>query len=376
MFTKFSHLTRWCCLAGWVALGVSGWEARGEVTESSGIFGFRRVGLAGAGVQGGVTMVGPTFVERAVAEASLLASGGATQPHTLAASGVSWPAGAFGPRADGVSSHYVEVTASSNLQVVGLTTDIVRHTANTLTTADDWSALLRGGEKIVIRPHKTLAGVFGGANESGLGAGEPTTADIVSVMAEGTSASFTSYYYRSGSSLGGTGWRSSADPFTDRSGTPLRTGHGLIVKRRGNELMELVLSGYVKTGLTRRPLPTGYALVDALAPVTDQRRSLPLAGPAFTLGGTEGAGAIPSQLGTTLRSGTPQTADLVSLAGTVASYYLAAPSGLSAGGWRLTSNPIVDQQNTVIPPATAMLIQNRGPAKQWSRPQPFASTTP
>ncbi|MFN0128730.1 MAG: hypothetical protein ACKV19_18830 [Verrucomicrobiales bacterium] len=345
------------------------------MTESSGIFGFRRVGLAGVGVEGGVTLVGPTFVERVVVEASL-AAGGVPHPYVLTVSGVSWSAGAFGPRADGLSSHYVEVTASSNLQAIGLTSDIVRHTANTLTTVDNWSALLRGGEKIVIRPHKTLAGVFGGANESGLGAGEPTTADIISVLVEGTSGSFTSYYYRSGSSLGGTGWRSSADPFTDRSGMPLRTGHGLMVKRRGNESMELVLSGYVKTGLIRRPLPTGYALVDALAPVTDQRASAPLAGPAFTLGGVEGSGVIPSRLGGTLSSGTPQTADLVSMAGTVASFYLAAPSGLSAGGWRLTSNPIVDQKNTIIPPAAAMLIQNRGSAKQWSRPQPFTSTTP
>jgi hypothetical protein len=62
---------------------------------------------------------------------------------------------------------------------------------------------------------------------------------------------------------------------------------------------------------------------------------------------------------------------LVSLAGTMASFYVATAGGLSSGGWRQTSNPMVDKKLTVIPPATSILIQNRGQDKSWSRPQPF-----
>jgi acyl-CoA reductase-like NAD-dependent aldehyde dehydrogenase len=37
----------------------------------------------------------------------------------------------------------------------------------------------------------------------------------------------------------------------------------------------------------------------------------------------------------------------------------------------LVSNPMVDKKLTVIPPATSILIQNRGQDKSWWRPQPF-----
>lgn len=356
-----------------VAGGVFGTVALGQVTQPSPIFGFVRATLNGSGVQGGVTMLGPTFVEGVVAEAVLQA--GAARPYEMTATGVTWAAGAFATQG-GPSSHYVEVKSSSNLSAVGMMSDIVSHTATTLTIADDWSAVLRGGETVVIRPHKTLGGVFGAANEAGLGSGDPTTADVLSVLSEGSTAAFSTYYYRAGSPLGGTGWRSSANPFDNQASLPLRTGQGLIVKRRQAAPLEVLLQGFVKTGVWRRPLPKGYSLVDPLAPLTDQRGSLPMTGAAFVLGSTSGSGVISSGLGATLSSGTSQSADLVSLAGTVAGFYLATPSGLSSGGWRLTSNPFVDQQDTVIPATSALLIQNRGLGKTWSRPQPFVVTAP
>jgi hypothetical protein len=318
--------------------------------------------------------MGPTFVEGAVEEAVLQA--GAPRPFELTGVGETWGAGVFATHAQ-VSSHYVEVKSSSNLLAIGRTSDIVSHTTNTLRIADDWSAVLRGGETIVIRPHKTLGGLFGPANEAGLGGGDPLSADTLSVLQEGAAASFSTFYYRTAnSSLGGTGWRSSANPITDETTRPIRTGQGLIVKRRRAEPLEVVLQGFVKTGIWRRALPTGYSLVDPLAPITDQRASQPLTGPAFVLGTTSSTATLPSGLGTVLTPGTPQTADLVSLAGTMAAFYVASPSGLSSGGWRLTSNPFADQQNAVIPSATAMLIQNRGATKQWARPQPFVVSSP
>ena len=370
-FFSFGRLGRWLTsVAGVVVCGTSG----AQVSQPSAIFGFVRTTLNGSGTQSGVTMVGPGFVEGVVQEAVLQA--GAPRAFELTAVNESWAAGAYATHAT-VSSHFVEVTSSSNLQAVGLASDIVSHTATTLRIADDWSGVLRGGESIVIRPHKTLASLFGATNQAGLQAGDPLTADGVSLLNEGSSATISTYYYRdAGSTLGGTGWRSSANPFADETTRPIRAGQGVIVRRRSSAPLEVVLQGFVKTGIWRRTLPQGFALVDPLAPLTDLRNAAPSAGAAFTLGGTASASVIPSGLTAAVASGTPQTADLVTLAGSLASYYVAAPSGLSPGGWRLTSNPIVDQQNTVIPPATAMLIQNRGAAKQWARPQPFVLSRP
>ena len=372
MIPRHLFLTRW--LWRWVlTVGVGGGAVLGQVTQPSPIFGYVRTTLNGGGVQGGVTMVGPTFVERVAARATLQA--GAPRPNELTAVGVTWGAKVWKTHPD-ARSHFVEVLTSTNPQAVGLASEIVSHTTNTLTIADDWSALLRGGETIQIRAHKTLAGVFGAANEAGLVGGDPTNADVISVLAEGQASKFTTYYYRTGSALGGAGWRSSANPFVDEASRPLRTGHGLIIKRRSPNPATLVLQGFVKTGIWKRTLPKGYALVDPLAPITDQRGSLPVPGYPFVLGGSAGISVLSSGLASTLTAGSPQTADLVSLAGTVASFYLATPSGLSNGGWRLTSNPLVDQQNTVIPPASALMIQNRGASKRWSRPQPFITGTP
>ena len=374
MSARLSYLVGCLKRVAWVAGGVVCATAGAQVTQPSPIFGFVRTTLNGSGTQGGVTLVGPTFVEGVVEEATVVA--GAPRPFELTVVGKTWAAGVFATHAE-ASSHYVEVKSTSNLLAIGRTSDIVSHTGDTLRIADDWSSVLRGGETIVIRPHKTLGGLFGAANEAGLGGGDPLSADVISVLNEGSTASFATYYYRTATgTLGGTGWRSSANPFTDQSTRPIRTGQGLLLKRRQSAPLEVVLQGFVKTGMWRRTLPPGYALVDPLAPITDQRASQPLTGPAFVLGTVSTSASLPSGLGSVLTQGTPQTADLVSLAGTMAAFYVASPSGLSSGGWRLTSNPFVDQQNAVIPPATAMLIQNRGAAKQWARPQPFVVSSP
>jgi hypothetical protein len=374
MSARLSYLVGCLRRVAWVVGGVVCAAAGAQVTQPSPIFGFVRTTLNGTGTQGGVTMVGPTFVEGVVEEATLQA--GAPRPFELTVVGKTWGAGIFATHPE-ASSHYVEVKSSSNLLAIGQTSEIVSHTTNTLRIAGDWSAVLRGGETLVIRPHKTLGGLFGPANEAGLGGGDALSADILSVLHEGAAASFSTYYYRTANSaLGGTGWRSSANPINDESKRPIRTGQGLIVKRRRAEPLEVMLQGFVKTGIWRRALPTGYALVDPLAPVTDQRASEPLSGPAFVLGTSPTTTAVPSGLVNVLAPGTPQTADLVSLAGTMASIYVASPTGLSSGGWRLTSNPLADQQNAVIPSATAILIQNRGTTKQWARPQPFVVSSP
>lgn len=357
-----------------VSLGFSPLAAQ-DGTNPTPVFGFVRLTLAGSGSGAGNNFVGPALVEQEEYRGQLDA--GVPAARTLTDSRANWTASAFDTHPT-ANSHYVEIIASPNAAAVGLVTDIVSHTATTLTTADDISSLLQGGETIVIRRHRTLAGLFGSANEAGLGQGDSSSADTISILTAGPSAAFTSFYFRSGASLGGTGWRSSSNPFVDQSQTPVRTGEGLLIKRKQAQPLNLVLGGYVKTGPLRRVLESGYNLVDPLAVVTDQSAA-PLPGARFTLGGTASDTIIPSGLGEALSQGSTQTADLVSVfsaASGFTSYYIAVGSQLGAGGWRTTSNPFADMQGTVIPPATALLIQNRGSVKSWTRPQPFVFPAP
>ena len=250
-------------VSGLVAVGFV--EAR--VTEPTAIFGSVFTTIQGSGVNGGVTYLGPSLVEKPLQEVRLEA--GPPWPNQLKGVGVAWAPGVFDVHPE-ENSHYIEIKSSLNAEVVGLMTDIVSHTSNTLTIADDLSGVLRGGEVVVIRAHKTLEGIFGATNQAGLGGGDASTADLISILTEGPNASFRSYYYRSGIRLGGAGWRSSSNPFVDQGKTPLKTGQGLLIKRKRLQPVVLRLSGYVKTGVWRRSLPGGYALVDPLAPLTDR----------------------------------------------------------------------------------------------------------
>lgn len=343
-------------------------ESQGQAVQYSPIFGYEKVTLQGTGSGSGDNFVGPGFVEEEEFRGTLVA--GTPTANLLSATGVDWTANRFDTHAS-ANSHYVEVVASSNPNVIGLYTDIVSHTATTLTTADNLSAQLTGGETISIRRHRTVASTFGAANESGLGQGSSATSDSVSVMTAGTNASFSSYYYRFGAGLGGDGWRSSSNPFNDESNRPLRLGEGLLVQRRQASSLDIVLQGFVHEGPLRIPLKTGYNLIDPVAPMTDQIGS----GAKFTLGGTASSTVIPSGLQGTLSQGTATEADIVNLFDGLQgfnSYYLRGTGLIGGSGWRKTTNPFENAETTVIPPLSSLLFQINSAGGTWARPQPFS----
>ncbi len=347
--------------------------AQSQVTSSSPVVGFVKVTLNGSAEGGGNSLLGPALVEKTDYQGDI--DSGVPTAFSLTDSDANWTTNLFDTHPT-ANSHYVEIIASSNANSVGLVTDIVSHTTKTLTTLDDLSTYLLGGETIAIRRHKTISDLFGSTNEAGLGQGDSTSADNISVLTAGTNPGFSSYYYRSGTGFGGTGWRSSSNPLTDQSQTPVKVGDGLLVQRKQGASLEVVIHGYLKTGPLRRLLPTGYSLVDPVAPITDQSGAVP-AGAQFTLGGTSSASVVPSGLGDIFSSGTSQTADLISIysvSGFTSHYLSAGPLG--GTGWRSTTNPFSDTHATVLPAATALLIQNRGAAKTWVRPQPFSVAAP
>lgn len=342
-------------------------ESPGQAVQYSPIFGYEKVTLQGTSGGSGDNFVGPGFVEEEEFRGTLVA--GTPALNSLTASGADWAVNQFDTHAS-ANSHYVEVVASSNPNVVGLHTDIVSHTAATLTTAENLSAQLTGGETISIRRHRTISSTFGAANESGLAQGTPTVSDAISTMSAGTNPSFSSYYHRFGAGLGGDGWRSTSNPFNDESNRPLRLGEGLLIQRRQASSLEIVLQGYVHEGTLRIPLKTGYNLIDPVAPITDQTGG----GANFTLGGTASSTVIPSGLQGTLSQGEATVADIVNVFDGLQafnSFYLRGTGLIGGPGWRKTTNPFENAESTVIPPLSSLLFQIKSTGGTWTRPQPF-----
>ena len=73
-----------------------------------------------------------------------------------------------------------------------------------------------------------------------------------------------------------------------------------------------------------------------------------------------------------LRGGS-STADILSIrSGTsFISYYYRSGQALGGTGWRTTTNPATNVENTVLPATTAYYFQIRGNGGDWVRPQPF-----
>ena len=342
-------------------------EAWSQTTYSP-VVGFVKVTVNGTSSGSGDNLIGPALLEGEAYRGDIVA--GTPAAFTLQAADAAWTANQF---ATTTNSHFVEVVASSNPNAVGLYSDIASHTANTLTTTLDLSAQLAGGETIAIRPHKTIAKIFGAANDYALGQGSAATSDTISVLTPGTSPVFSSYYYRSNQALGGTGWRSTANPVTDQANRPLRIGEGLLIKRKQSTATELILQGYVHEGPLRIPLKKGFNLVDPIAPITDQTAASPTPGPIFSLGGIASSSRIPSALDAIFLKGGSSTADLLSIRNgtSFVSYYYRSGQALGGTGWRTSTNPATNTEATLLPATSAYYFQIRGNGGEWVRPQPF-----
>lgn len=351
-----------------IFLAATSLEAWSQTTYSP-VVGFVKVTINGTNSGSGDNFVGPALLEGEAYRGDIGA--GVPVAFSLQAIDAAWTSNQF---ATTVGSHFVEIVASSNPNAVGLYSDIASNTANALTTTLDLSGQLAGGETISIRPHKTIAKVFGATNDYALGQGAAATSDTISVLTPGTSPSFASYYFRANQALGGTGWRSTANPVTDQANHPLRIGEGLLIKRKQTASTEIILQGYVHEGPLRIPLKKGFNLVDPVAPITDQSAATPTAGPVFSLGGIASSTRIPSVLDALLLRGGSSTADVLSIrSGTsFISYYYRSGQTLGGTGWRTSTNPATNVETTVLPATAAYYFQIRGNGGDWARPQPFS----
>jgi len=341
-------------------------DAQTAVVSSAPV-GFMKVKIEGKSSGSGANFIGVPFVREVVYSGNL--NDGVPVANTLSDEDANWTAGQFSKSAIS-PSHYVEILNSTNAEAIGLLTDIVSHTLNTLTTVDDLSEWLLGGEQICIREHHTLGSLFGSSNDVGLGQGTNESADTISVLRAGENASFSTYYYRD-AQLGGKGWRSSSNPFGDEANRPVRPTDGLYVQRSVAADLTVVMHGEVRQTPAKVVIQPGLNMVGTMAPVTDASAT---GGAKVTLGGIASDAVVPSGLGEVLNEGDSSTADTVSIfrESQFRTYYQKDSSSPLGGiGWRSVSDPFNDASDIVLPEAGAVLIRNKGTARIWTLPLPY-----
>jgi uncharacterized protein (TIGR02597 family) len=175
---------------------------------------------------------------------------------TLTSGAANWAADSF------ASSHYMQLTSGSN---AGVSVAISGNDSTSVTTEQDISSLLSGGESFVIRAFTTLADVFGSENDSGLGSGaNSSVADEVLIY---NGSGFDIYYYQEGAAFGGTGWRTSVNAFSDASATPVPYGVALIVKRKQHDDFDFIVAGSVIGNDSFVPVENGVNWMSGANPI-------------------------------------------------------------------------------------------------------------
>lgn len=249
---------------------------------------------------------------------------------------------------------FLEITSGL---YAGLMTDIVVTGSDTLTTADDLSSVLSGGESYKIREHRTLGGVFGLNDQSGLTGGATASESDEVIVLDPTSQSYSIYYYKT-SGLGGTGWRSAANVAADAAETKLPPGQGVIVLHQTTGNLSLVLTGTVKTGSIMVQVKPALNLLAMAYPEA-----------SMTLGSS---GLYTGNSQTGLAGGTSTTADQILIfnpdTGEYNAYYYQT-TGLGGTGWRSVSSNSVDASNTVLP--GAFFLNRTGSSFFWTLPEPY-----
>jgi uncharacterized protein (TIGR02597 family) len=244
--TKFIAL-----LSGAALLASSSVFAASVATDPVGYVTLTVNGTGGAG-SSAISVLGAPLENAADASAALTAVAGTT----LTSGTSAWTPGAF------ASTHYVQITSGVN---AGISATVTGNTDTTLTTAEDISSLLAGDESFMVRAYTTLADVFGAANESGIGSGaNAAVADEILVY---NGAGFDIYYYQEGAAFGGDGWRTSVNAFTNQAGAPLPSGLALVVKRKQDADVSVVVTGNVLTTDSFVPVEGGVNWLSGANPI-------------------------------------------------------------------------------------------------------------
>lgn len=299
---------------------------------------------------------------------------------TLTSSTATWTTNQFASTP--TPGYFLEVFSGSK---AGLLTQIVscNGTNKTLTVAENLTSLGVESTNVTfkIRQNWSLAGIFGATNSAGLGAGNSTTADLVSIYNPalgGGAGGYDQYFYSSGG-LAGVGWRKVGGGNTNHANTPIAQDEGPIIKRLQASDLSIPLSASVKLGQTLTTVFPGPNFIGNVYPSG-----------VLTLGLTDLAANPPKYRSnlytasstTGVVGGNSTTADLIliynpTLGGGAGGYdqYFYSSGGLAGIGWRKVGGGSTNQAGTVLASGKAIYLKRSATAGNfnWVIPQPFAT---
>ena len=221
------------------------------------------------------------------------------------------------------------------------------------------------GQSYLIRPTWTLITAFGANGvtsgfQGGAGNGSADNINVWSPSGQG----FATYYYKTSSGSGGSGWRSSGNTATNVGNTPLYIDQGIAILRRATTSTNLLLVGAVKLGSTISPVAVGTTYAANVYPY------------AFTL---TSSGLYTTNNATGVQGGAGNgTADNINIWDPVgqgyATYYYKTSAGSGGSGWRSSGNTATNQGGTTVPlGGSTVLLRRNPPVFNWVMPQPFSN---
>jgi hypothetical protein len=203
-------------------------------------------GNGGSGAK--LTMFSQRMVQP-IAYAGKVSSVGA---NSLVDTNASWANGQFGPSG---TQAYVEFDN-------GMMVDIANTSSGSqaLSLAGSLNGVAVAGDSYRVRPHWTIASLFGTNNEAGLKPGlNASQADTILLQIPQTQQTMTIFYFSNSTVKG---WYRS--DFTAAATQILYPEQGIMVRRVVPGDLNLFMCGPVKTGVTVAPIEVGYNLVGTL----------------------------------------------------------------------------------------------------------------
>jgi hypothetical protein len=209
-----------------------GFDLRAQSTVSTPVVGFQKIALPVGG-----KAIAPTFTKANVFQGLATISGSTVSVAANALTGLALGPTAFSNRAN-YPKFYVEVI-QANSPFYGYNFDITAENTSSSFTSDNIPSGLSGAVTIAIRQHVTLADL----NPSTLSDGDSVT------LANDPSGSLENYYVFSG------GWiNADFDTSKDFGHVIIPPGVGLVYTGQGSEVLQVTLTGTVKTTPTAVPV--------------------------------------------------------------------------------------------------------------------------
>ncbi len=297
--------------------------------------------VAGGTGSGSFTFLGIPLVRASVWQGALTTASGAV----LNAAANSFTAAAFSS-----VPHYVIITEGSN---AGLMVDIVSNTSNSITLGENIDGLISSSDKISVRPHSTLASLFGDTNSAGFFASNTSAAADEILVFNSTTQSFINYYYKN-AGLGGIGWRSSASSSVSRANDIIYPEQSLAILRKQATGLAITSIGEVYSGAMKIPVESGLVWTLNTTP-----RDTTLASLGFYTGTSSGITG----------SNTVALADeVLRWTGTGWESFYYKTTGLGGIGWRTSASSSIDRGTQAIGAGEVLVIRRKSQPLMVTRP--------